>query len=405
MSKYNFLFSFIFLSISFYSNAECEKVSYPLSTQQQYIVDTKNCKVTLRSVNWFGGESEAFTPGGLDLRPVSSLIYQIKDAGFNSIRLPWSNEMVAKNPVIKDRLLSANPHLQGKTALEIFDYIIEEAGKAGLMIILDNHRSRADWCCDADQGDGLWYSKEYPQNIFFEHWVKLVNRYKEVPNVVAAELRNEIRPDPTIDLTPTWGTGEVETDWKAAATKAGNLILENNANLLIMVGGLRWQVDLEEVKEQPIKLKSKNKLVYVAHDYVWNHEEEDLHDPQRFASSAYKRWGFVLEPNKPYTAPLYLSEWGGCTQLGADNKPCPENRYQFLTAFVNYLCDLEEGSSVSWAYWPLNGTQLMGYNRIEGEVEAYGLLKPDWKSWASPRLVARLNGNSCNSISPRGKAL
>ncbi|MCG9697927.1 cellulase family glycosylhydrolase [Shewanella sp. Isolate11] len=379
---------------------DCSQVSYPLSTQQQYIVDAAGCKVLLKSVNWFGGEAAALTPGGLDKQPLAKIIKLIKDGGFNSVRLPWANEMVAKNPVVERRLLKANPQLQGKKALVVFDDIIDALGNAGLMVVLDNHRSRGDWCCDADHGDGLWYSQEYSPESYFEHWLFMVKRYQDRPFVVAAELRNEIRPDPTMGLEPTWGSGDAKTDWKAAATKAGNLILKQNPNLLIMIGGLRWQVDLTEVKTKPVKLDTPHKLVYVAHDYVWNHPPENLSNPQLFAATAYKRWGFVLEPNKPYTAPLYLSEWGGCTQLGAEGKPCPKDRYQFVEAFKTYLCSLGNDAPVSWAYWPLNGTQMAGYKRTEGEVEAYGLLKPDWQTWASPKVMKQLNDKQCGPVFP-----
>lgn len=377
------------------SYANCDRVTYPLSTEQQFIVDANGCKVILKSINWFGGESAALTVGGLDKQPLGTLVDIIKTAGFNSVRLPWANEMVAKNPVIDNKLLAANPQLQGKKALEVFDKIIDTLGAAGLMVILDNHRSRGDWCCDDIHGDGLWYSKDYAPETFAQHWVFMAKRYQNRPFVVGAELRNEVRPDKQLDLVPSWGDGNAATDWKAAATDAGNAILKQNPNLLIMIGGLRWQVDLAEIKDSPISLARPHKLVYVAHDYVWNHPADNLTNPEAFAKLAFKRWGFVLEPNKPYTAPLYLSEWGGCTQTGANGERCSEDRYQFVSAFANYLCGLGEDAPASWAYWPLNGTQMAGYSRKEGEIETYGLLKPDWKTWASPELMKQLFSQQC----------
>ncbi|QSX35290.1 cellulase family glycosylhydrolase [Shewanella avicenniae] len=377
------------------SFANCDTVAYPLHTDQQFIRDSQGCKVVLKSVNWFGGESAALTPGGLDKQPLADLISLIKQAGFNSVRLPWANEMVAKNPLIETRLLKANPKLQGKSALMVFDNIIDALGNAGLMVILDNHRSRGDWCCDDIHGDGLWYSKDYSPESYFEHWQLMAKRYRDRKFVIAAELRNEVRPDKQLDLEPTWGDGNPKTDWKAAATKVANLIHQQNPALLIMIGGLRWQTDLADIKASPVKLNAANKLVYVAHDYVWNHPAKDLTDPAAFAENAYQLWGFILEPNQPYTAPLYLSEWGGCTQTGKDGQRCPEDRYQFVEAFANYICSLPADATASWAYWPLNGEQMMGYSRTEGDVETYGLLKPDWKTWASPKLMKQLASPSC----------
>ena len=42
--------------------------------------------------------------------------------------------------------------------------------------------------------------------------------------VIGNDLRNEIREDIKHGLIPTWGNGKVKTDWKLAATKAGNAI-------------------------------------------------------------------------------------------------------------------------------------------------------------------------------------
>ena len=31
------------------------------------------------------------------------------------------------------------------------------------MVILDNHVSRADWCCSETDGNGFWYNADYPE--------------------------------------------------------------------------------------------------------------------------------------------------------------------------------------------------------------------------------------------------
>lgn len=83
--------------------------------------------------------------------------------------------------------------------------------------------------------------------------------------VIAFDLRNEIRKTP--ELTPSWGDGNLLTDWHRAATIAGNEILSVNPNLLIMVGGIFYQLDLTDVRYSPIRLDVPNKLVYTGHFY------------------------------------------------------------------------------------------------------------------------------------------
>ena len=53
--------------------------------------------------------------------------------------------------------------------------------------------SSAGWCCSYEDGNGLWYTPEYPENIFFEHWTLMAERYRDNPKVIGADLRNEIR--------------------------------------------------------------------------------------------------------------------------------------------------------------------------------------------------------------------
>ena len=48
--------------------------------------------------------------------------------------------------------------------------------------------------------------------------------------VIGNDLRNEIRSDVLELLVPSWGDGHESTDWKLAATKAGNAILAENPN-------------------------------------------------------------------------------------------------------------------------------------------------------------------------------
>jgi endoglucanase len=56
--------------------------------------------------------------------------------------------------------------------------------------------SSAGWCCSIQDGEGLWYTDEYPEEVFFDHWAMLSRRYKANPRVIGADLRNEIRAVP-----------------------------------------------------------------------------------------------------------------------------------------------------------------------------------------------------------------
>src|SRR3954471_19515677 len=109
-----------------------------LHTQGRWIVDRHGHHVKLAGVNWFGAESAEFVVGGLDKQPLAQIARTIRRGGFNSVRLPWSNQLVKENPVVAPDLLAANPRLQGKRALEVLDAVVRELGRNGLMVVLDN---------------------------------------------------------------------------------------------------------------------------------------------------------------------------------------------------------------------------------------------------------------------------
>src|ERR1700730_7209955 len=57
------------------------------------LVDEAGCEVQLTGINWFGFETSTFSPHGLWIRNWQSMLDQIKQAGFNTIRLPYSNQL------------------------------------------------------------------------------------------------------------------------------------------------------------------------------------------------------------------------------------------------------------------------------------------------------------------------
>src|SRR5206468_7427785 len=142
-------------------------------------------------------------------------------------RLPFSNQLVEQNPVVTAHL-RANPDLQGLHALDILDQIVNYAGAIGLSVILDDHRSEAGWSA---QQSGLWYTPDYPDAAFVGDWITMAQRYTVNNVVVGADLRNEPH------ATATWGDGNLATDWRLAAERAGNAVLSANPHVLVLVEG------------------------------------------------------------------------------------------------------------------------------------------------------------------------
>lgn len=355
----------------------------PLHTSTRFVVDRNGQRFKLAGVSWYGAESAMLTPDGLDVARLDAIAAQIRALGFNSVRLPWANEMVATNPVIPAEQLTANPDLQGKTALEVFDSVIAALGRQGIVVVLDNHRSRGDWCCDTAHGDGLWYTAEYPEEVWMAHWRAMTERYLSQPAVVGMDLRNEPRgqlaasaPAECLDCdNPSaacvcewsrWGSNVgTDRDWASAAERAGNAILAINPNLLIMVEGPDW-AGWVGASFRPIVLQTPERLVYSVHKYSFDYGG----DCAAWTTDMDNAAGYVLNPGMPYTAPLWLGEFG-------INHNDTTNAW--WTCIQQYIADKD----LDWSYWALNGTQGPGYGRTDGSVEGYGVLDTTWSQPAN----------------------
>ncbi|CAE8591955.1 unnamed protein product [Polarella glacialis] len=261
------------------------KLRLPLRTEGRFIVDRLGERVKWACTNWYGPESISFAFGGLEKRPASEIVGRILDLGFNCVRVPYSLEAHVKNPVIADEFVAANNNLVGSRFLDGFDAGIKALTDAGLMVIIDQHVSRAGYCCHWSQDEGLWYVPGYPEEVWIDSLVNMTRRYKSDPLVVAIDLRNEVHdlhsnPKWGNGLMITWGDGNPKTDWAAAATRAGNRVLQENADLLIVVMALCFGMELRPIRSHPITLDRPHRVVYQTHNYVeyqfWNLIPRDL---------------------------------------------------------------------------------------------------------------------------------
>lgn len=355
--------------------------AYPLHTSDRWILDSSGERVKLASVNWDGAESPEYVVTGLDHAKLADIAHWIKANGFNSVRLPWSNELYERNPVVQDGYLAANPDLKGKHALDVMDSVIDALGRAGLMVVLDNHVSQADWCCGANDGNELWYSGQYPESKWISDWQGIAGRYKNRPYVVGAELRNEVRQAKGAPK-PSWDA------WASAAERAGNAVLSVNQNLLIVVGGVDYQTDLEGARTRPVRLKTADRLVYAPHAYKG--DDDQSHGYEGFKQQVGQRWGYLLTAHQPYTAPLWVSEFGTCITFLQGK--CDQRDVDFFNDIQRYL---REGD-IDWAYWQLGSTQSDsldhggGKPRNHGAFDHFGLMNRDWNGPADARNVGKV---------------
>jgi hypothetical protein len=55
--------------------------------------------------------------------------------------------------------LIANPDMEGETGLAILNEVVAALAKAGILVILDNRSSEAEWCCKNDGNSSMGHSR------------------------------------------------------------------------------------------------------------------------------------------------------------------------------------------------------------------------------------------------------
>jgi endoglucanase len=337
-------------------------IGLPLSTRGSQIVDATGRSVFLRGVNWFGIETELHAPGGLSNRDYKEMLAQIKSSGYNLIRLPYSVQSLrAPNVNGINFQLGSNQELQGKSPLEVMDAIIQEANRQGILILLDSHR------LNDQRIPELWYDDEFTEADWINTWKMLATRYKNQANVIGADLKNEPHG------RASWGTNDSATDWRLAAERAGNAILDINPKWLIVVEGVEKNVpgqklayhwmgaNLEGVARFPVRLSKPNKLVYSPHEYGPGVYNQPWFNESSFPKNLESRWetGWHYIATKGI-APVLIGEFGG-RQVDTNSK---EGMWQ--RRFVDYI----RQKDLSFAYWSWN----------PDSADTGGILQDDWRT-------------------------
>jgi endoglucanase len=330
--------------------------SGPLHGVKGQLVDSSGHQVRLTGVSWFGFETSTFAPHGLMVRNWQSMLDQIAATGFNTIRLPYSNQLFDPTSVPSGIDYTKNPDLKGLQGVQLMDKIVQGAGQRGLKIILDQHRP------SSEAQSELWYTPQISENRWISDWTMLAHRYRGNDTVIGADLHNEPHGP------ATWGNGDRKTDWRLAAERAGNAILAVNPQWLIIVEGIEnfegdfywWGGNLEPAVEYPVRLSHADKLVYSAHDYGPGTFNQMWFKARNFPNNLpkvwYLHWAYLQLQGM---APVLMGEFGG-RSVGSDREG------QWQRSLLNFI--KEHG--ISYTYW--------SWNPDSGDTG--GILNNDWKT-------------------------
>ena len=334
------------------------------------ILDSSGNPVRIAGINWYGFETPDEIAHGLWAQDYHAVINDIKNLGYNTIRIPFSNQMV-ETPIVPQNFSQyngtgpINTDLAGLNSLQILDKIISYAGQAGLKVILDNHRSEAGETAEAN---GLWYTSAYPSSAWVSDWATLARRYAGNPTVIGFDLRNE--PHTPAGMTyaqgATWGTGVAATDVRLAYEQAGNAILAVNPNALIFAEGIGetpnssggfdstwWGGDLALAGQFPVTLSSPGHVVYSAHDYGPNLFQQTWFNSSTTSASLdavwAKFWGYLYTQN---VAPVWVGEFGTGNAASDVSSSAAGSQGQWFSSLMSYI---KSNPAMGWTYWALNG--------------------------------------------------
>ncbi|KAK0613523.1 glycoside hydrolase superfamily [Immersiella caudata] len=151
----------------------------PFRTSGRWILDATGANVNYVGVNW-PAHGEVMIPEGLQYQFIPAIVNHMKSLGMKAVRLTYAIEMVdqiyANNEAdftigvalfgalggtsgtkLLDDIVRNNPGFSSTTTrLQVFDAVVAECVRQEIFVQLDNHVSKAGWCCHPVEGNSWW---------------------------------------------------------------------------------------------------------------------------------------------------------------------------------------------------------------------------------------------------------
>ncbi|KAK3315663.1 glycoside hydrolase family 5 protein [Apodospora peruviana] len=376
----------------------------PLQTKGRWITDASGGRnVTYVGVSW-PAHGETMVPEGLQYRSVASIVEKVKSLGMNAIRLTYAIEMIdqvyendGKDVPIWDAFVAAlgkengtkvfgevvnnNPEFgESTTRLEVFDAIAAECAKQQIYLHLDNHVSKASWCCNPFDGNSWWEDKFFDT----ENWLRglsfMARHGKRWPALTSMSLRNELR-QPLTNTTLYRESYNWQT-WYKYTLLGAKAINTLHPDLLIFLSGIDSDTNLTAVVEQTalpgthkfsvndFNLAKPNKLLLELHTYI------TPRDCPSFKETLSKAGFGVLAGDSGLEIPLMMTEFGWTQDATTWDS----------TVYAKCLREFLPEQKVGWMIWVLAGSYYIREGKQDYD-EGWGLVTKDWKAWRSPEFI------------------
>ena len=358
-----------------------------LTTVGNRIVDKDGKQVWLTGVNWFGYNTGTNIFDGCWSCNMETAIRSIADHGFNVLRIPISSELILawkRGEYPEANFNQAeNAELVGMNSQQIFDYAISLCRKYGLKVILDIHSANTD---AAGHMTNLWYTDKISIQDYYDSLSYIAERYKENDTIIAIDLKNEPHGKANEEKA-IWNNSDLDNNWKHVAEVAGNLVLDQNPNLLIIIEGIEiypkdisangdfsstnmddylttwWGANLRGVKDYPIDFgnEARNRqIVYSPHDYGPTvYQQPWFSGDYNYETLKTDCWNDNwLYIHNDRIAPILIGEWGGFME---------EPNLTWMT----YIRQLIGENNLNFTFWCFNSNS----------GDTGGLVLDDFKTW------------------------
>lgn len=375
----------------------------PLRTDGPTIVDASGSPVTYVGVN-LPGHNDAMIPEGLQYSSVSDIISKIRALNMNVVRLTYAIEMVndildnggdvsikdtlenalgsVNGSIVLEQILEKNPSFTSNmTRLEVFNAVAEECARQEVYVHLDNHMSKAGWCCSLTDGNG-WFGDTY---FDVDKWKRglayMAGHAKSWKAQTSVGLRNELRrPEDNAAVNATYGWPL----WYDEMTDAAARVHEANQDTLIFMSGLDYDTTLEPITAATdlgdgrvfnlSDFSFSDKIVFELHDY-----DNSAANCSKLQEQLHEHGFNAMDTSATLTAknvaPVVLTEFG-FAQNGTD----------YHSVYAQCLNEFCTERNVGWMQWALPGSYYIRSGTQDYD-ETWGLLSHDWTSWRDERAV------------------
>jgi endoglucanase len=246
----------------------------------------------------------------------------IKQAGFNSIRVPFSYRLFVSE---------GEPQKLEGPGYELLDRVVEWSRQEGLFVVLDMHGAPG-----GQTGDNIDDSWGYPflfesiesQNLTVNIWRKIAARYSRDTTILGYDLLNE-------PIAHYFENDNLNPKLEPLYRRIVAAIRQADRNHIIFLGGARWNTNFT-VFGAPFD----KKLAYTFHKYWMDVNQSAVQEYVDFRDK--------------HNVPVWMGESG-------------ENTDEWISSFRMLL----ERNNIGWCFWP--------YKKLDATSSVASINRPaDW---------------------------